>query len=471
MLRYDFEKRGKSPLYEYLYECLKRDILSGRIPAKTKLPSKRELAKENNISVKTVMSAYEQLLVEGYLYSREKRGYFVADIEAVPEYQRETVEYPVIYVEESWFADFTANNTIYEKFPFTQWKKTLRDVLSEYDMELVRRAHFQGVEELREAIADYLYRIRGMQIPPECIIIGAGIEYLYSRLMKILPSDAIYAVENPGYKKIPLIYESHEVKWKYVEMDRNGIEMKSLSESGADVIHVSPEHHYPLGTVMSAVRRQELLEWASQKEERYIIEDDYDCEFRYHSRMIPTLQSMDRNHQVIYMNTFSKTLAPAIRISYMTLPEKLMRKYLNAANFYSNTASACEQYTLARFIREGYLERHVSRLKKYYHSQGELLIRIIRESSLLPVKEIIGGDCGTHLLVRLDTSLTDSELKKMARQRGINISCLTDFCGEIKPQYQHVMVLNYSELGEDVLREAMKRLENIFDGENGSERK
>ncbi len=161
-------------------------------------------------------------------------------------------------------------------------------------------------------------------------------------------------------------------------MNEHGIDMKSLRGCGADVVHVSPEHHYPLGTAMSAPRRQELLEWAAEKLERYIIEDDYDCEFRYHSRMIPTLQGMDKNHRVIYMNTFSKTLAPSIRISYMVLPEKLMQRYLDHATFYSNSASSCGQYALTDFIRQGYFERHISRLKKHYHERGELLLQIIQ---------------------------------------------------------------------------------------------
>ena len=158
--------------------------------------------------------------------------------------------------------------------------------------------------------------------------------------------------------------------------------MESLRASGADVIHVSPEHHYPLGTVMSASRRQELLGWAAEQPDRYIIEDDYDCEFRYRSRSIPALQSMDRSHRVIYMNTFSKTLAPAIRISYMVLPEKLMCRYIDNANFYSNSASACEQYALAKFMEKGYFERHLSRMKKYYHTQGERLGWILKQSSI-----------------------------------------------------------------------------------------
>ena len=271
MLHYELEKKKGSSLYEELYQKLKEDILRGRILPGTKLPSKRELARDNGISVKTVLSAYEQLVVEGYLYSKEKKGYFVAAVEAMPEYKPVVAEYPQLYREDQWFADFTANNTVYDKFPFSMWRKVMREVLSEYDKELVKRGHFLGVRQLRETIADYLYRTRGMTISPECIVIGASIEYLYSRLIKLLPADVVYAVENPGYKKIPVIYEEYGLKWKSIAMDDGGIHMKSLQDSGADIIHVSPEHHYPLGTVMSASRRQELLSWASEKEERYII--------------------------------------------------------------------------------------------------------------------------------------------------------------------------------------------------------
>lgn len=462
MLIYNFEKRNGQTLYDYLYECMKKDILSGRLPTKTKLPSKREMAKDNGISITTVMNAYDQLLMEGYIISKEKKGYFVADVQAMSEYHPEPLEFSKIYQEEQWFVDFTANNTVYNKFPFSTWRKVVREVLAEYDMELVMRGNFLGVEKLRQEITDYLYRSRGITVSPECIVIGAGIEYLYSRLIKLLPSDAVYAVENPGYKKIPRIYEENGLKWKWVEMDEHGINMKSLRKSQASVIHVSPEHHYPLGTVMTTVRRQEVLEWVAERPDRYIIEDDYDCEFRYRSKSIPALKGLDRNHRVIYMNTFSKSLAPAIRISYMILPEKLMEKYVRTSNFYSNTVSSLEQYALAKFIEKGYFERHLSRIKKYYRIEGERLLRIIKQSPLLPIVKAEGMESGTHLLVKLDTSLTDVEIKWAAKSQGINIACLSEFCGEIKPEYQHVLVINYSDLDENTLREAVRRLANIF---------
>lgn len=378
------------------------------------------------------------------------------------EYRPKPLDFTKIYQEEKWFVDFTANNTVYNKFPFSTWKKVIREVLAEYEMELIMRGNFLGVEELRNEIAEYLYRSRGINVSPECIVIGAGIEYLYSRLVKILPSNAVYAVENPSYKKIPHIYEENGLQWKWVEMDENGINMDSLKQSHASVIHVSPEHHYPLGTVMTAIRRQEVLEWVSERPDRYIIEDDYDCEFRYRSKSIPALKGLDRNHRVIYMNTFNKTLAPAIRISYMILPEKLMEKYIQTSNFFSNTVSSLEQYALAKFIQKGYFERHLNRIKKFYRTEGERLLRLIKQSRMLPIVNAAGTENGTHLLIKLDTSLTDIEIKWAARNQGINISCLSEFCGEIRPEYQHILVINYSDLDENTLREAVRRLSNIF---------
>lgn len=378
------------------------------------------------------------------------------------EYRPKPLDFTKIYQEEKWLVDFTANNTVYNKFPFSTWKKVIREVLAEYEMELIMRGNFLGVEELRNEIAEYLYRSRGINVSPECIVIGAGIEYLYSRLVKILPSNAVYAVENPGYKKIPHIYEENGLQWKWVEMDENGINMDSLKQSHASVIHVSPEHHYPLGTVMTAIRRQEVLEWVSERPDRYIIEDDYDCEFRYRSKSIPALKGLDRNHRVIYMNTFNKTLAPAIRISYMILPEKLMEKYIQTSNFFSNTVSSLEQYALAKFIQKGYFERHLNRIKKFYRTEGERLLRLIKQSRMLPIVNAAGTENGTHLLIKLDTSLTDIEIKWAARNQGINISCLSEFCGEIRPEYQHILVINYSDLDENTLREAVRRLSNIF---------
>ena len=287
MLIYDLEQRDGKSKYEYLYQCLKEDILNGKLAEGEKMPSKRQLAKENGISVRTVINAYEQLQMEGYLQSRERSGYYVvSDFDSPLRYQKITIPDPTPEKEEKWVADFASNTTVYEKFPFSMWTKVMRQVLGDYNLHLIMRGEFLGSPELRYEIAKYLYHNRSMVVSPDCIVIGTGIEYLYSKLIGLLPEHAVYAVENPGYRKIRLIYEELGVKWTWTAMAENGIHMGSLRSSQATVVHTSPEHHYPLGTVMSARRRQELLKWLEESEEHYIIEDDYDCEFRYNGHSI-----------------------------------------------------------------------------------------------------------------------------------------------------------------------------------------
>ena len=461
MLNYHLQKEKGKALYQNLYECLKQDILTGRIEAGSRIPSKREMAESHGISVRTVMNAYDQLLAEGYLISREKRGYFVAKI-----YEKSVRMRKVLPQKgedgENLLVNFSSNHLIYERFPFSMWKKVMREVLTEYETELIERADCCGVMQLREAVASYLGRARGMEVSAENIIIGSGVESLYGRLFKILPQDAIYAAETPGYRKIPWIYEDLNLNWCSVGMDEEGISMEELRKSGASVIHVSPEHHYPLGIAMTEKRKQELLEWESEYPDRYILEDDYDCEFRYQSQMNSILKSMDRHHRVIYMNTFGKTLAPGVRISYMVLPEKLMERCRESANKFANPVSSCEQYTMAKFLNDGYFERHLRRMKMYCKESGQQLMRLLRASKKLPVVEITGGESGTHLLVKLDTDLTDMQIRWAARQRGIGVSCLSQYCSFPEERYAKTLVMTYSNVDLDVLEEALRRLEEIF---------
>lgn len=463
MLIYDFENRNGQSKYEYLYQCLKDDIVSGKLTEGEKMPSKRRLAEENGISVRTVMHAYDQLQVEGYLESRERSGYYVvSDFDSPLRYQKIEIPVPTPEPEEEWLADFTANTTVYEKFPFSMWTRVMRMVLADYHLHLMHRGEFLGSPELRLEIAKYLYRTRSMVVSPDCIVIGTGIEYLYSKLIELLPANAVYAVENPGYRKIRLIYENLGVQWTWTSMGKGGIHMGSLRSIGATVVHTSPEHHYPLGIVMSARRRQELLKWLEESSDRYIIEDDYDCEFRYSGHSIPALYGLDTSHRVIYMNTFSKTLSPGIRISYMVLPQKLLDRYVNTANFFSNTSSNLEQHTLARFLHDGYFERHVNRMRRYYRSQGEILKHAIEQTPTIPVEEIVGMETGTHLLVKLNTKLSDQEIKLRARLKGINLCCLSEFCIGEREHYKSVLVLNYSSMNESKMQEITHILGEIF---------
>lgn len=416
MLVYDFADRKDKTLYEFLYNSLKRDILNGRLAQGSKLPSKRALAKDNQISVRTVMNAYEQLLAEGFIVSEEKRGYFVAkvyedDIRSIKRMKKAKEEKQKDYV-----VDFTAHKLVCDKFPVSMWKKIMREVLTDYDTELIEKADYRGIRKLRRAIADYLYRSRGMNVDEECVVIGAGIEYLFGRLYKIFPKDSIYAMENPGYQRIRHIYEDYSLKWKCIAMDEEGIKIRDLEESNAKIIHTSPEHHFPLGITMSKQRREELLAWANEEPDRYIIEDDYDCEYRYDARLAPAIQCGDETGRVIYINSFSKSLAPSIRISYMVLPKELMEKYKKIASVYSNSVCSCEQYALAKFLDAGYFERHMRRMKKYCQEQGNRLLKVLKQSEIFSKAEIYGGKSGTHFLIKVDTRISDKQLVKRGKE-------------------------------------------------------
>ena len=465
MLTYDLTKKGKLGIYEYLYQCIKRDILDGALVADEKLPSKRELAKHHQVSLKTIENTYEQLLMEGYIYSEEKRGYFVMplgkDMGKRGSAHENHVPFSVYQgngEEEHFFVDFTSNQASVQRFPFDTWAKTMRNVLSQKDVELLETVPFQGIFELRQAIAKYLYAFRGMQVSPDQIIIGAGTEYLYGRLIQLLGREHVYAVEDPGYQKITKIYQAHGVAWKYVNVDEDGIQVAELEQSGADVVHVSPGHHFPTGSIMPIARRKALLEWAEKERERYIIEDDYDSEFRFSRMPVPAIQSINHNHRVIYMNTFSKTLAPSIRISYMVLPHKLMERYVKTMNFYSCTVSAFEQYAMAEFMNKGYFERHIHRMKKYYKEKRDILLKVLEESPLGDFVTIDEKDAGNHFLMKLQTNLSDTELKWFARENGIRLDCLSEYCVQDKGAFAHTIIVNYSDLEEESFARALEIL-------------
>lgn len=469
MLTYDLAKKENASIYEYLYQCIKKDILDGTLHANEKLPSKRELAKHHQISLKTVENTYEQLLTEGYIYSEEKRGYFVMPLgndsgnrTSVSENHMPFSIYQGNLESHEYFVDFTSNQVAIEKFPFGTWAKIMRNVLSEKESLLLKTVPFQGIYELREAIAKYLYGFRGIQVSPDQIIIGAGTEYLYGRLIQLLGREHIYAVEDPGYRKITKIYQANDISWEYVDVDENGMQIDKLYESAASIVHVSPGHHFPTGSIMPIARRRKLIEWAEEAYERYIIEDDYDSEFRFSHMPIPSLQSINHNHRVIYLNTFSKTLAPSIRISYMVLPRKLMERYINTMNFYSCTVSAFEQYAMAEFMNKGYFERHIHRMKKYYKEKRDRLLKVLESSALKDYVTIDEKDAGNHFLMKLHTSLSDTELKWYARENGIRLDCLSEYCVRDKESFSHTIIVNYSDLEEASFAKALQLLSEVI---------
>lgn len=458
MLTYELKKAPGVPLYEALYRCIREDILSGTLPAGTKLPSKRTLADHLEVSKVTVEGAYDQLLAEGYIRSREKVGYFVEAVEQVHSAPA-AVEVPQEQREE-WPVDLTANGPA-PGFPFSVWMRLQRQVMLDYGDRLLAPLHNQGIPQLRAAIARHLSEFRNMRVDPANILVGAGTDFLYNLLLQLLGRDKVYAVEDPGYHKIRRIYAAGGVECVPARMDDQGVVTRELGR--AQVLHISPSHHFPTGLVTPAERRRQLLDWAAEGADRWLIEDDYDSEFRFDSHPVPALQAMDRSGKVIYMNTFSKTLAPSIRISYMILPQALMERFQRELGFYSCTVPSFEQYTLARFLEEGYFEKHLNRMRKFYRSRRNRVARMVSERSFSGAVRIMEQDAGLHFLLRVESGLTAEELIGLCARAGIRVRSLGSYYWNEAPHWaKQCLVVNYSGLDEEALAPALERLEALL---------
>lgn len=461
MLTYSFEQKGKESLYEYLYKQIKKDILNYTLSPDEKLPSKRALAKHLNVSTITVETAYQQLMAEGYIYSKAKSGYYVSHLSGTklqnasptPHHHKEKESDSLSYL-----ADFVSNSTAAHNFPFLSWTKLMRETMSDEAQKLMVRSPSTGVWELRTAIADYLYQFRGMAVEPEQIIVGAGTEYLYSLIIQLLGRNKTYAVEDPGYQKITKIYAANDVRCVPVPLDESGVDVTALEETEAKVLHISPSHHFPTGIVTPISRRYELLSWASKSSDRFIIEDDYDSEFRLFGKPIPPLQSIDVLDKVIYMNTFSKSLTSTIRISYMVLPKGLMNRYKKELSFYSCTVSNFEQYTLARFIQKGHFEKHINRMRNYYRTQRDNIISCIKKHPDYYRGTIMEENAGLHFLLKVQTEKKDEELIEDMKAKGIHISCLSQYYYQKENSIPHTLIINYSGIEKDSIEKAVELL-------------
>lgn len=464
MLTYSFSDIGSQSLYEYLYHCIRQDILNGVLAAGDRLPSKRSFARHLNVSTITIENAYAQLLAEGYIYSIPKKGYYITDI--TTPLAKTTVANSILPPSEpvptTCYADFTSSQTHPDTFPFTLWTKVMREVIADSRPALMENSPGIGIFALREAICGHLKQFRGMEVSPEQIVVGAGTDYLYGLLIQLLGHDKIYGMEEPGYQKISQVYQSHHVLCHHIPLDNQGIHIDQLEASGADIVHISPSHHFPTGIITPISRRYELLGWASASDSHYIIEDDYDCEFRFMGKPIPSLQSIDVMDKVIYMNTFTKTLASTIRISYMVLPKHLMARFQQNLGFYACTVSNFEQYTLARFIQEGHFERHINRMRNFYHNQRDLLLHCLKNSPASSRITITEEDAGLHFLMHVDLLASDEIVVQKAKALGLRLACLSQYYHQDSPPVEHTFVMNYSAIHPEHITEAIARLCQIF---------
>ena len=454
MLTYTLKKEPGLPLYESLYRCIRDDILSGRLAPGEKLPSKRALCVHLKVSKITVEGAYNQLLAEGYIRSREKVGYFVENAERT---EHKSVQWERPEQSDDGFIDLTANGPA--RFPFSVWSSLQRQVMLDMGEKLLLGLHNQGVWELRQAIARHLADFRDMQVSPENIIVGAGTDFLYNLLIQLLGRDTVYGVEEPGYSKIRKIYAAAGARCVSAKMDDQGVLPDSLA--AARVLHISPSHHFPTGLVTPLSRRLEILSWAREREDRWIIEDDYDSEFRFAAHPLPAMQSLDSG-KVIYMNTFSKSLAPSIRISYMVLPPVLMEQFQRELGYYSCTVSSFEQYTLARFLESGHFEKHINRMRKFYKARRNRVVEAISRCPAAKELTILEENAGLHFLIRVQQPLTAETLVERLAAAGIRVRSLGSYYWAKVPDWaQRCLVVNYSGLTDEEMAELENRLERL----------
>ena len=400
MRTYNMEQRGDQSRYYYLYKQIRRDILSGELKRNEKLPSKRSLAEHLGLSLITVENAYQLLKDEGYIETRERSGYYVCEVSGMGKTKVESHKLNLlplpnqkgisgetqqkeggtsegaqpfgVGMEENVgdgskdsHKDFDMGETPdrQQNMPYSLYFKTIRSVITEYGESLMEKSPGEGCAILRNAIARYLLRYRGIFAQPEQIIIGSGSEHLYSCVVRMLGADKVYAIEDPSYSQIARVYESSGANLERLPMGKDGIQTEALAATAADVLHVTPFHSFPSGVTASAGKRSQYLSWAAQGE-RYIVEDDFDSEFFMPGKPIETLYAMDRDGAVIYINTFSNSLSPSIRMGYMILPEKLLAKYQLTNGGFSCTVPVLEQYALAEFIDKGYFEQHLNRIRR-----------------------------------------------------------------------------------------------------------
>lgn len=452
------------PLYEQICQHIKNEIRCGSLKPGKQMPSSRKLAENLKVSRSTTQLAYELLVSEGYLEVIPKKGHFVAQIDGLfAPIRRQEEEGNVSLPEkkEPFFVDFSPWGIDLESFPFSAWRKISRRVLQEEEKEMFLKGDPKGDRSLRRAIRDYLHNARGVNCSAEQIVVGAGNEYLFMLLSRLLGEGCEIAMEDPTYKQAYRVLSGMGHQICPTAMDENGMLVSELEKTGAKAAYVMPAHQFPMGTVMPVKRRQELLSWAAEEDGRFLIEDDYDSEFRYKGKPVPALQGFDGGGHVIYMGTFSKAIAPAIRVGYMVLPEKLLRRYEETLGFYSSTVSRLEQKILSEFIEGGYFERHLNRMRGKYKSKHDLLLSGLK--SLEPRFEVAGEYAGLHVLLTAREEWTENEIIGRAKRAGVKVYGLSELsiCPENKLGRAAVL-LGYGGLKEEEIKSGIRLLKDAF---------
>lgn len=471
MLDYNLEQRGEASLYEYVYQQIRDDIVAGRIAAGEHLPSKRAFASHLGISVITIENAYSQLLAEGYICSKPRRGYYACELPEAPVLALAAEDAD----RDAAPASFGVHDSYGQPEQFAPlspsaleaahlWQSALRATLtSEDEREIFSPAPAQGTARLRCAIAHHLRGTRGMNVNPDNIVIGAGAQLLDTMLVQLLGADKTYAVEDPGYLRLTRIYQAMGCEVRHIPLDGEGVNLGELLDAGADVLHLMPSHQYPTGLVTSIARRYALLSWAAERPGRYLIEDDFDCEFRLAGKPIPALASIDAAQSVIYTNTFSKSLSSALRLAYMVLPDDLMERFRRELGFYASSVSSVDQVALARLLESGDYERHVNRVRVRAREARDGLVALVRKA--FPAGEVSIGhaDAGLYCVLAPASDKVGDGLIRAITDVGIpyvNIDdCLWANDQTTIQRTTRRVLVQYDDLSPQVLDALQKQLQ------------
>lgn len=459
------DKDSKTPIYQQIYEFIKKEIEKEQLKPGDKLPSSRALSRYLSVSRSTTELAYDQLASEGYIEAIPCKGCYISQLEGIyfsesslPKKQGTKVQFQK--QEKEYAYDFALNEIAKGSFPYSMWQKLSKQVLAEADEDFFRLGNPCGEDGIRQAVTEYLYRSRGVKCKKEQIIIGAGNDYLLMLLGIILGVEQIVAMEVATY--ISAYYDFRHIGYEVVSVkqDEQGLDIGDLEGKQANLVYVMPSHQFPMGMIMPLKRRMALLSWAEKSEERYIIEDDYDSEFRYKGQPIPSLQGFDRNGSVIYMGTFSKSLSPSVRVSYMVLPEKLMQRYFGKKHLFSVTVSKTDQKILELFLKEGYYEKHLNRMRKIYKSKHDLLVKHLKEMQGICVFQ--GENAGVHFVLEFVNGLTEKMAIERANSVGIQVYGASEYGISTDVERENKVLLGYAGMEEKEIEEAMKLLKKVW---------
>ncbi len=427
-------------LYMQIYEYFKNEIINGTYKANKKLPSKRNLAKEYNISLNTVDNAYSKLLEEGFIYSKERQGFFVSDVGEL--YVLDSKPIHITKEEENIEYDFSYSG-VSEEFPYKIFKKISSNIFDNKD--ILEKVDYQGYLPLRTQISEYLDKSRGFKADPSQIVISSGSEYLFQIIFKLISGK--FGIEDPGYNMLSNIMDTNDINYEFIPVDKNGMDLTKLKKSKSDFCVITPAHQFPTGVIMNMQRRVELL---NMKKIKYVIEDDYDSEFKYSKRPVPALKSIDVNDKVIYIGSFSKSISPSFRVSFMVLPFDLVEKYNKIFKFFICPVSIMVQKMLTTFIETGEFEKHLNRMRKIYSKKRQLLIDMLSERKDITIR---GADAGLHVVLEYPKNYSEEYIVKKAKEKKIKVYGLSSY--GTKREIPSIL-LGFATLSEEKLKEGVK---------------